>query len=141
MGWYTVTKRINGHYYLYLQMTYRENGKVKTKNKYLGPVRGGTFGFGAPANLPTAENRTVTTTPKKRTKREKDPYAYTNLRKTAQKAHNKYSRLKKKVRWYNVFTKRGREITDQFEGVKQEIEWHDKKFYQLNKRPRLKRAK
>lgn len=53
MGWYTVTKTINGRKYLYLQMTYREGRKVRTKNKYLGPATGG-FGGGAPANLPTA---------------------------------------------------------------------------------------
>jgi hypothetical protein len=34
-------------------MTYREGGKVKTRNKYLGPANGG-FGSGAPANLPIA---------------------------------------------------------------------------------------
>ena len=53
MGWYTVTKTINGRKYLYLQMTYRDGRKVRTKNKYLGPATGG-FGGGAPANLPTA---------------------------------------------------------------------------------------
>ena len=31
-----MTKKINGRYYLYLQVTYREGGKVKTKNKYYG---------------------------------------------------------------------------------------------------------
>ena len=36
MPWYTVIKTIKGHQYLYLQTTYREGGKVKTKNKYLG---------------------------------------------------------------------------------------------------------
>ena len=36
MGWHQVMKRINGRSYLYLQMTYRDGGKVKTKNKYLG---------------------------------------------------------------------------------------------------------
>jgi hypothetical protein len=43
VGWYTVRKRINGRYYLYLQMTYRSGGKVKTKNKYIGPVDGTPF--------------------------------------------------------------------------------------------------
>ena len=38
MAWYQVIKTINGRKYLYLQTTYRENGKVKTKNKYLGPA-------------------------------------------------------------------------------------------------------
>lgn len=61
MPWYTVTKTINGRQYLYLQMTYREGGKVRTKNKYLGPASsaGASFGFGAPANLPTAEEKTT----------------------------------------------------------------------------------
>ena len=53
MSWYSVTKTINGRKYLYLQMTYREGRKVKTKNKYIGPATGG-FGGGAPADLPTA---------------------------------------------------------------------------------------
>ena len=53
MGWYQVTKTINGRKYLYLQMTYREGRKVRTKNKYLGPAHTG-FGCGAPANVPTA---------------------------------------------------------------------------------------
>jgi hypothetical protein len=52
MPWYTVRKKINGRHYLYLQMTYREAGRVKTKNKYLGPASGG-FGHGAPDNVPT----------------------------------------------------------------------------------------
>lgn len=57
MSWYTVTKTIKGRKYLYLQMTYRVGGKVKTKNKYLGPAHstGASFAFGAPADLPTAE--------------------------------------------------------------------------------------
>jgi hypothetical protein len=50
--WYTVRKKINGRHYLYLQMTYREAGRVKTKNKYLGAASGG-FGHGAPDNVPT----------------------------------------------------------------------------------------
>lgn len=53
MPWYQVIKTINGRKYLYLQMTYRDGGKVKTKNKYLGPASGG-FGAGAPLNLPRA---------------------------------------------------------------------------------------
>lgn len=38
MNWYTVVKTIKGRRYLYLQKTYRENGRVKTLNKYLGPA-------------------------------------------------------------------------------------------------------
>lgn len=56
MGWYTVTKTINGRQYLYLQMTYREGRKVKTRNKYLGPASGG-FGSGTPSDLPTAPRK------------------------------------------------------------------------------------
>jgi hypothetical protein len=57
MSWYTVTKTIKGRRYLYLQMTYRVGGKVKTKNKYLGPAHsaGASFAVGAPVELPTAE--------------------------------------------------------------------------------------
>ena len=54
MGWYQCVKTVKGHKYLYLQMSYREGGKVKTKSKYLGPVSGG-FGKSTVANLPVAE--------------------------------------------------------------------------------------
>ena len=35
---YIVTKRIKGRYYLYQQETYRVGKKVKTRNKYIGPI-------------------------------------------------------------------------------------------------------
>lgn len=56
MPWYTVIKTINRRKYLYLQMTYRLGSKVKTKNKYLGPLHKSTnaFGGGAPSNLPSS---------------------------------------------------------------------------------------
>ena len=55
MGWYQVVKTINGRKYLYLQMTYREGGKVKTKNKYLGRANGSSRSFAhGPAHIPTA---------------------------------------------------------------------------------------
>jgi hypothetical protein len=38
MPWYQVIKTIRGRRYLYWQMTYRERGKVKTRNKYIGPA-------------------------------------------------------------------------------------------------------
>jgi hypothetical protein len=40
-------------------MTYRDGGKVKTRNKYLGPASsaGAALGFGAPASLPIAESK------------------------------------------------------------------------------------
>jgi hypothetical protein len=40
MRWYKVVKTINGRRYLYWQHTYREAGKVKTKNRYIGPFSG-----------------------------------------------------------------------------------------------------
>jgi hypothetical protein len=48
---YEVTKTISGRQYRYLQETYRESGRVRTRNTYLGPVdggvrrRGGVTGF------------------------------------------------------------------------------------------------
>lgn len=68
MSWYTVTKRIKGRSYLYLQMTYRVGGKVKTKNKYLGPAVAdrGSFGVGAPASLPIAATKSTPPTPNTR---------------------------------------------------------------------------
>lgn len=41
---YKVVKKINGRLYEYWQRTYRQGGKVKTENRYIGPVsntRGG----------------------------------------------------------------------------------------------------
>jgi hypothetical protein len=37
---YTVIKTINGRQYEYLQTSYREGGKVRTKSVYVGPVGG-----------------------------------------------------------------------------------------------------
>lgn len=48
---YEVIKTISGRQYRYLQETYRESGRVRTRNTYLGPVdggvrrRGGVTGF------------------------------------------------------------------------------------------------
>ena len=48
---YEVIKTISGRQYRYLQETYRESGRVRTRNIYLGPVdggvrrRGGVTGF------------------------------------------------------------------------------------------------
>ncbi len=39
MGWYRVTKKINGRYYDYWQRTYRVGRSVKTENRYIGPSR------------------------------------------------------------------------------------------------------
>jgi len=38
---YEVIKTISGREYRYLQETYRESGRVRTRNTYLGPVDGG----------------------------------------------------------------------------------------------------
>jgi hypothetical protein len=38
---YEVIKTIGGRQYRYLQETYRESGRVRTRNTYLGPVDGG----------------------------------------------------------------------------------------------------
>jgi hypothetical protein len=38
---YEVIKTISGRQYRYLQETYRESGRVRTRNTYLGPVDGG----------------------------------------------------------------------------------------------------
>lgn len=38
MDWYRVVKTIRGRRYHYWQKTYREGGKVKTLNKYIGPA-------------------------------------------------------------------------------------------------------
>ena len=32
-GWYRVVKTIKGHQYLYEQQTYREGGRVRTRNR------------------------------------------------------------------------------------------------------------
>ena len=35
---YKVVKKVKGHYYLYIQKSWRENGVVKTESHYLGKV-------------------------------------------------------------------------------------------------------
>lgn len=91
MSWYTVVKTIKGRRYLYLQMTYRAGGKVRTKNKYLGPAsaRGASFGFGAPSNLPLAETRIDTTTPPDPLKRAKAKTVHAGARKALKEARRK----------------------------------------------------
>ena len=36
---YKVIKKIKGHFYVYEQETYRQGGKVRTLNRYIGPVK------------------------------------------------------------------------------------------------------
>ncbi len=43
MGWYRVTKKINGRFYDYWQRTYRVGKSVKTENRYIGPSLKGGF--------------------------------------------------------------------------------------------------
>ena len=61
MGWYTCVKKINGRRYLYLQTTYRVGGKVKTKNKYIGPVDGTPFSVEPRAQAAIASDIDATT--------------------------------------------------------------------------------
>ena len=44
MGWYRVIKTIKGNRYAYDQRTYRQGGKVRSENRYVGPVGGGGNG-------------------------------------------------------------------------------------------------
>lgn len=37
MEWYHVIKTINGRRYVYRQVTWRADGRVKTRSEYLGP--------------------------------------------------------------------------------------------------------
>ena len=57
MNWYVVIKTINGHRYFYSQKTYRDGDRVRTVNKYIGPV--GKAASGAPIQFPLP----LTTTP------------------------------------------------------------------------------
>ena len=48
-SWYRVVKTIKGNQYIYEQQTYREGGRVRTRNRYLGPagaVGTGSRGYG-----------------------------------------------------------------------------------------------
>ena len=40
MGWYLVKRTVKGNVYLYRQRSWRENGKVRTQSRYIGPYRG-----------------------------------------------------------------------------------------------------
>lgn len=48
MEWYRVIKTIKGHQYAYEQRTWREGGRVRTENRYLGPVGDGGSGQDQP---------------------------------------------------------------------------------------------
>ena len=44
MSTYMVIKTINGRQYRYRQTTWRESGRMRTKNEYVGPVAAATTG-------------------------------------------------------------------------------------------------
>src|SRR5436305_14536419 len=46
-NWYRVVKTIKGHHYVYLQQTYREGNRVRTRNRYLGPAGSETAASGS----------------------------------------------------------------------------------------------
>src|SRR4051794_27575829 len=46
-NWYRVVKTIKGHRYAYLQQTYREGNRVRTRNHYLGPAGSETAASGS----------------------------------------------------------------------------------------------
>jgi len=56
-GWYQVVKTIKGNHYWYLQQTYREGGRVHTRNRYLGRVAEGSSG-GRAASAPARPAQT-----------------------------------------------------------------------------------
>lgn len=60
MGWYRVTKTIGGRAYVYAQRTYREGGKVRTENRYIGPASAAAGTGEAPrSQMPAARPKTA----------------------------------------------------------------------------------
>jgi hypothetical protein len=55
MGWYRVTKKINGRFYDYWQRTYRVGKSVKTENRYIGPARRDGFFTATASAAPARE--------------------------------------------------------------------------------------
>jgi hypothetical protein len=51
MGWYRLTKKVNGRFYDYWQRTHRVGKSVKTENRYIGPSSRSSF------STATAPNR------------------------------------------------------------------------------------
>ena len=131
MSWYQVVKTINGRKYLYLQMTYREGRKVKTKNKYIGPATGG-FGGGAPAVLPTATEGKPIATKRQSKPLKLDPIVrWNDLTKDQQKAQ-----LQKSKRL------RAADARRQFRAEFSDDEWKDyleKQKYEREKRRELRK--
>jgi hypothetical protein len=59
--WYRVIKTIKGHHYIYEQQTFREGGRVRTRNRYLGPA-GEDRGIGSSSSGDNAPMAVTTTT-------------------------------------------------------------------------------
>jgi hypothetical protein len=53
MSWYIVIKTIKGRRYRYRQRTWRENGRVRCKSEYIGPVDATFFRGGGKGSMPS----------------------------------------------------------------------------------------
>jgi len=53
MSWYVVIKTIKGRRYRYRQRTWRENGRVRCKSEYIGPVDATFFRGGGKGSMPS----------------------------------------------------------------------------------------
>jgi hypothetical protein len=61
--WYRVVKTIKGHRYVYVQQTYREGGRVRTRNRYIGPAAdGGGAGVTGAGSASGADNSPLAVT-------------------------------------------------------------------------------
>ncbi|MGO4869265.1 MAG: hypothetical protein ACLPGW_01425 [Roseiarcus sp.] len=55
MSWYVVIKTIKGRRYRYRQRTWRENGRVRCKSEYIGPVDATFFRGGGKGSMPSGK--------------------------------------------------------------------------------------
>ncbi len=55
MSWYVVIKTIKGRRYRYRQRTWRENGRVRCKSEYIGPVDTTFFRGGGKGSMPSGK--------------------------------------------------------------------------------------
>ncbi|MGD0643266.1 MAG: hypothetical protein ABSC22_21205 [Roseiarcus sp.] len=53
MSWYIVIKTIKGRRYRYRQRTWRENGRMRCKSEYIGPVDATYFRGGGTGSMPS----------------------------------------------------------------------------------------
>src|SRR5437868_6913915 len=60
--WYRVVKTIKGHRYVYVQQTYREGGRVRTRNRYIGPAADGAVGVTGAGSASGADNSPLAVT-------------------------------------------------------------------------------